>query len=147
MNILLLFFALPVATVILAIVLQKLLKSPILVAATFFAIYLIVTFAAFDASFLVFAIVYTILAFITASIVQIICKFIKRCLRNNNICNNSSDDTDCVCSNLENINNSLESINDSLNNNNDDDDDKSHSCSCNRSEVYLPQNFNRRYRR
>ena len=33
---LLLFFALPVATIILAVVLQKILKCPILVAATFF---------------------------------------------------------------------------------------------------------------
>ena len=52
MNTLLLFFALPVATVILAIVLQKILNNPLLVAATFFAIYLVVAFTAFDASFL-----------------------------------------------------------------------------------------------
>ena len=77
MNTLLLFFALPVATVLLAIVLQKILKNPILVAITFFAVYLIVAFAAFDETFLVFAIVYTILAFITAAIVEAICKFIK----------------------------------------------------------------------
>ena len=56
MNTLLLFFALPVATVILAIVLQKILNNPLLVAATFFAIYLVVAFTAFDASFLVYAI-------------------------------------------------------------------------------------------
>ena len=48
---LLLFFALPVATIILAVVLQKILKCPILVAATFFAIFLIVAFAIFDSSF------------------------------------------------------------------------------------------------
>ena len=54
---LLLFFALPVATIILAVVLQKILKCPILVAATFFAIYLIVAFAIFDSSFLIFVIV------------------------------------------------------------------------------------------
>ncbi len=73
MNTLLIFFALPIATIILAIVLQKILKCALLVAATFFAIYLIVTFAAFDASFLVFAIAYTILAYITAVITKIIC--------------------------------------------------------------------------
>ena len=67
MNTLLLFFALPVATVLLAIVLQKILKNPVLVAITFFAVYLIVAFAAFDETFLVYAIVYTILAFITAA--------------------------------------------------------------------------------
>ena len=141
MNSLLLFFALPVATVLLAIVLQKILKSPILVAITFFAAYLIVAFAAFDETFLVYAIVYTLLAFITAAIVQAICKFIKRCLKIN--CDNIIDDNNCVCCNLENINNSLESINDSLNNNDDD----SNSCGCNRGENFAVQNFNRRYRR
>lgn len=35
MNILLIFFALPIATILLAIVLQKILKSPILVAIIF----------------------------------------------------------------------------------------------------------------
>ena len=69
MNNLLIFFALPIATILLAIVLQKVLRSPILVGITFFAIYLIVTFAAFDANFLVVAIALTILAFITAVIV------------------------------------------------------------------------------
>lgn len=84
MNNLLIFFALPVATVILAIVLQKILKCPLLVAATFFAIYLIVTFAVFDASFLVYAILYTILAYVTAVLTQVICKFISICLNQNN---------------------------------------------------------------
>ena len=88
MNILLLFFALPIATIILAIVLQKILKSPILVAATFFSIYLIVTFAIFDSNFLVFAIVYTILAFLAAWVVQAICKLLKHC------CNNNSNEND-----------------------------------------------------
>lgn len=83
MNTLLIFFALPVATVILAIVLQKMLKNPLLVAATFFAIYLIVTFAVFDSSFLVFAILYTILAYVTAVLTRWICKLLK-VLENNN---------------------------------------------------------------
>lgn len=90
---LLLYFALPIATIILAIVLQKLINSPILVAATAFAIYLIVTFAAFDESFLIFALVYTILAYIAAVITQIITCIIRRdsdsCL---NPCNREEDD-------------------------------------------------------
>lgn len=76
MNILLLFFALPVATIILAIVLQKILRCPILTAATFFAIFLIVAFTAFDATFLIFAIAYTIIAFVTAVIAEM---FFRRC--------------------------------------------------------------------
>ena len=78
MNNLLIFFALPIATILLAIVLQKVLRSPILVGITFFAIYLIVTFAAFDANFLVVAIALTILAFITAVIVNTICRILER---------------------------------------------------------------------
>ena len=87
MNNLLLFFAIPVATIILSIVLQKLLQSPILVAATFFAIFLIITFAVFDESFLVLAILYTLLALLTALAVRFIC-----CMINNsdNPCINGS---------------------------------------------------------
>ena len=87
MNVLLIFFALPVATVILAIVLQKILKNPLLVAATFFAIYLIVTFAAFDISFLVYAILYTILAYVTAVLTKLVCNIIHT-VRNINTNNN-----------------------------------------------------------
>lgn len=85
-NLLLLFFALPVATIIIASVLETLIKCPISVAALAFAIYLIVTFAIFDASFLVFAIVYTILAFLAAVITRAILNFI-----------NNDDDDDCGC--------------------------------------------------
>ena len=70
MNLLLILFALPIATILLAIVLQKVLKCPVLVAITFFAIYLIVAFALFNASFLVLVIIYTVLAYITAVIVE-----------------------------------------------------------------------------
>lgn len=86
MDNLLIFFALPVATVILAIVLQKILKNPLLVSATFFAIYLIVTFAFFDASFLVFAILYTILAYVTAVLTRWICRLFNILENQNNNC-------------------------------------------------------------
>ena len=87
MNTLLLFFALPVATILLAIVFQKILRSPILVATMTFAIYLIVTFSAFDSTFLIYAIVYTILALISAYIAEL---FFERCkLFNSN--NNSNE--------------------------------------------------------
>lgn len=109
MNTLLLFFALPIATIILAIALQKILKCPFLVAGVFFAIYLIVAFAAFDASFLVFAVVYTILAFLSAIITQIICNFINRldnsntqncgCPNNLNAQNTTSISSNCNCCN------------------------------------------------
>ena len=83
MNTLLLFFALPVATILLAIVVEKILRNPFLTAITFFAIYLIVAFADFDATFLIYTIAYTILAFITAIIAEF---FFQRCRGQNNSC-------------------------------------------------------------
>ena len=101
MNVLLVFFALPVATIILAIVLQKILKCPLLVGATFFAIFLIVAFViAPNGTLLIYAILYSILAYVTAVLTCIICKIISRfgnvigdCTKSCNICgeNNSSN--------------------------------------------------------
>lgn len=92
MDIILLFFALPISTIILAIVLQKVLKCPILVAATFFAIYLIVTFTAFDSDFLIFAIVYSIIAYITAILTKYISRLIEELNRcHENQCNNNNN--------------------------------------------------------
>lgn len=108
------FFALPLATILLAIVLQKILRSPILVAITFFAIYLIVAFAAFSdtlAEALVAAIIYSIIAYITAYIVMIICRFKHRfcnCSRGENNNTSSSDlltvDSTCFANDSNNLN-------------------------------------------
>ena len=87
---LLIFFALPIATVLLAIVLERVLRSPILVAITFFAFYLIILFALFAtevitdlATLLIALIVLTFIAYITAVIVRFIrciCRnFLKPC--------------------------------------------------------------------
>lgn len=81
MNILLIFFALPIATIIISAVLEKIIKCPLAVASVIFAIFLIVTFTAFDVSFLVATIIYTILSLITALIVRFICSLRKS--RNN----------------------------------------------------------------
>lgn len=103
MDTLLLFFAIPVAIIILSIVLQKILRCPILVAATFFAILLIVAFAAFDSSFLIFVIIYTILAYVTAVLTRLVCNLIARfadcfdddgcCVCGNNNCDDANDDS------------------------------------------------------
>ena len=82
MNILLIFFALPIATIIVSIALQKILKCPPLVAAIIFAIFLVVTFIINSLTFLVATIVYTIISFITAAIVWLICKILERERRN-----------------------------------------------------------------
>lgn len=91
MNILLIFFALPIATIIISIALQKILKCPPLVAAVIFAIFLIVTFVINNINFLVAALIYAILAFITAVIVCLICRLIER------FCDNDDDSCGCGC--------------------------------------------------
>ena len=95
MNNILLFFALPVATIILAVVLQKVLKCPMLVAATFFAIYLILTYTAFNTEFLIFTIAYTIIAYITATLTKCISKLIKQINR----CNNNNECEEIILTN------------------------------------------------
>jgi hypothetical protein len=79
---------LPVATIILSVVLQKIVKDPLLVALTAFAIYLIVTYSAFDSSFLIFAIVYSILAFLSAYITILI--------RQHRICNDNITNAELI---------------------------------------------------
>ena len=82
MNNLLIFFALPIATIIISIALQKIFKCPPLVAAIIFAIFLIVTFVVGNINFLIATIAYTILSFITAALVCLICRLIEQ-LSNN----------------------------------------------------------------
>lgn len=110
------FVVLPLATILIAIVLQKLLRSPILVAILVFAVYLILAFTVFTAEFLINAIIYTLLAFITAVIVKIICCFIRRL--NCNPC--SCNDENSLQEDIEGLQNSiggLERSIDSLENN------------------------------
>lgn len=87
MNILLIFFAIPVATIILAGILETFINCPIKVAGIFFSIFLVVAFAlGGTVELLVAAIIYTIIAFITAFIVMII-----RNRQRNNCCRNNCD--------------------------------------------------------
>ncbi len=78
MNNLLIFFALPIAVIIISIALQKILKCPALVAAIIFAIFLIVTFVVNNLNFLIAAIVYAIISFITAYTVCVIKRLLDR---------------------------------------------------------------------
>ncbi len=108
---LLIFFAIPFATILLAIVLEKILDNPILVAITFFGVYLIIIFALFAfgvimdlATALIAIIIYTIIAFITAYIVRLI-----RC-----ICDKFFDGCKCgFCSNHSTNDNTVQPINNS----------------------------------
>lgn len=113
MNTLLFLFALPLATIILSVVLLKILKCPALVAATFFSIYLILTYTAFDPNFLILAVIYTILSYLTAIIARTICRIISRinnCSKariiNENYClsNNAVENSNYgLCNNTKNI--------------------------------------------
>lgn len=115
MNTLLIFFALPIAVIIVSAILQKVLKCPIAVAALIFAIFLVVTFTAFDATFLIATLAYTILAFITALIVKLLCNE-----------DDDEDDNESECGCLSNI----------LNTNNTNSNNNSNSCGCNRYRRY-----------
>lgn len=72
-----LFFVIfPIAVILISIVLQRILRSPILVAILVFAVFLILAYTAFTPDFVLNALVYAIIAFITAYIFRLIC-----CLR------------------------------------------------------------------
>ena len=73
MNTLLIFFAFPISVIVFSIVLQKLLNNPLIIAAIIFAVFIVITFAAFDETFLIATLAYTLLAFITALIVDSLC--------------------------------------------------------------------------
>lgn len=92
---LLIYFAFPIATIIISIILQKLIKNPVLVAAFIFAIFLIITFAVYDETFLIATLIYTIISLITAFIVCVVCNNEEN---NNCVCNTISD----LLSNSEN---------------------------------------------
>ena len=78
MNILL-FFVLPISIIILSVVLQKVLKCPALVAATFFAILLIIAYTTPpENNFLIYVIMYTILSYVTAVLTRLICNIYNR---------------------------------------------------------------------
>ena len=115
LNTLLIYFALPIAVIIFSIVLQKIFRCPIIVASIIFAIFLVVAFLVDVNNFLVATIAYTILSFVTAYIVMLICR-ISRALENGNnnynCCNNSNtimnnstqltNGTSCSCSQNDN---------------------------------------------
>ena len=76
-NLLLIFFAIPIAVIIISIALQKIFRCPFLVASIIFAIFLVVTFVIGNLVLLVATIAYTILSFVTAVVTHIICKIIR----------------------------------------------------------------------
>lgn len=80
---LLIFFAIPLAIVVISIALQKILRNPFLVAAIIFSIALVIVLAFLDPIYLIAVVAYTVLAFITAFSTCLLCGV----LRNSNMCN------------------------------------------------------------
>lgn len=103
MNILLIFFAIPLATIILSAILETFIKCPFKVAGIFFSIFIVIAFALGGTAELVLAaIVYTIISFITAIIV----KFIRK--RKYNVYNNWDSN---ICNSCSNWDNSINPVN------------------------------------
>lgn len=157
MNILLIFFAFPIAVIIISIILQKILDNPIAVAAAIFAFFIVITFAFFDETFLIATLVYTILSFITAFLVSrlcdsnnnhdnsnnCLCNAIADILRNNaNLATTNNTSNTSLQDLLNNVNSNNNSNNTcGCNNNNNDDDDvfgisNNNNCGCGRVRRY-----------
>lgn len=130
MNTLLIFFALPIAIIIISIALQKIFKCPFLVAGIIFAIFLIVTFAIGNLNYLVATIAYTILAFITAVLTNIICRILRELDRREEANNNDGNLLTISSNGCNGVENDLLTINTSWPNNNNNN---TSSCSCNTS--------------
>lgn len=93
---LLIFFAIPLAVIVISIALQRLLKCPSLVAGVIFVIFLIVAVVLNDINVLILAIVYALLAYVSALLYCIFCKV----LADNDVlqsctscCGGNNDDT------------------------------------------------------
>ena len=77
MTNLLIFFALPIATIIISIALQKIFKCPFFGSCNYICNILVVTFILGNLIYLVATIAYTILAFITAVLTNIVCRILR----------------------------------------------------------------------
>ena len=86
---LLIFFAIPLAVVVISIALQKVLRNPFLVAGIIFSILLIIVLALFATIYLIAVVAYTILSFITAILTCLLGRFFRNefC---NGFCNNNN---------------------------------------------------------
>lgn len=87
---LLIFFAIPLAVVIISIALQKILNNPFLVAGIVFSILLVIVLAFLDPIYLIAVVAYSILSFITAILTCLLSRVLS-----DNMCN-------CMCSNQNN---------------------------------------------
>lgn len=106
LNLLLFLFAIPFATIILSIILQKLINNSILVAFATFSVFIIIAVITMNETYFILTIVYAILSYIAAVTTQIIEKLRNRCISSqdsisnnyisNEYTNNSCDKSDIV---------------------------------------------------
>ncbi len=102
MNNLLIFFAIPLATIILSSIFETLIRCPIKVGGIAFSIFLIIAFAlGGTADLIVAAIVYTILSFLSAFITMLIQNRIEE-NNSSNSCNSCGNNNGCGCNNTTN---------------------------------------------
>lgn len=115
MNILLIFFAIPLAVIILSAILESFINCPFKVAGIFFSIFIVIAFAfGGTAELIVAAIVYTLISFITAVIIRYVINRRCNCCENDN--NNCNSCNSCSRNTLNNFNdlstlNTLNSLN------------------------------------
>ena len=131
MNVLLIFFAIPLAVIVISIALEKLLNCPILVAAIIFSILLLIAVIFSSTIFFILTVIYTILSFLAAWISKYICRFICT-LRNcsnlcTNICNTGNDNEDNY--QVLTVNGRVRVL-DSNNNNNNNQNNSGTFCGC-----------------
>lgn len=92
MNILLFFFAIPIAVIILSVILETYMRSPLKVAGIFFSIFLVLAFyLGGTAEYIVAALIYTALSFITAYLTELILS--RRCFRRETFSNIYREET------------------------------------------------------
>ncbi len=164
MNILLIFFAIPLAVIILSAILETFIHCPFKVAGIFFAIFIVVAFALGGTAILIVtAILYTLLSFITAAIIRIIinrmcnrCEYERRCRFCRDECSSCNfnnydrinNETNVALRTLNDLNtiNNLNDIN-SLNNfNNRSNNEDINQLTRDTSNVFNQNNICRRYR-
>lgn len=92
MNILLFFFAIPIAVIILSVILETYMRSPLKVAGIFFSVFLVLAFyLGGSAEYIVAALVYTAISFISAYLTELILS--RKCFRPDTFPNFYREDT------------------------------------------------------
>lgn len=113
MNILLFFFSIPIAIIIISIALERLLDCPVLVADITFAVLLVIATILGSTTFLIAVIIYTIISFLAAWISRYICRWLRNI---RNCCNNNSNN--CNNNNVLTVNGRVNIADETNNNNN-----------------------------